>query len=155
FEGLSAAPPATILSNRDGIRQTVVDLMQLVRVIEVGMDVDGDGSPDLDPSRIYYFGISLGGIYGTVFLGVEPSVRAGVPNVGGGPLVEIFRLSPYFRGGFIGSLLSSRKPSLRNTPGITQFDGIEVSGPLFDENMPLRDGIPLPVRLSDRTSRAI
>jgi hypothetical protein len=40
----------------------VVDLLQLVRVIEVGMDVDGDTVPDLDPSRIYYFGQSLGGI---------------------------------------------------------------------------------------------
>jgi hypothetical protein len=58
-EGLTVAPPATILSNRDGLRQTVVDLMQLVRVIEVGMDVDGDGSPDLDVSVHRYALITI------------------------------------------------------------------------------------------------
>ena len=30
------------------------------------------------PSRIYYFGQSFGGIYGTTFLAVEPGVGAGV-----------------------------------------------------------------------------
>ena len=44
----SAAPPRDIIGSRDGLRQTVVDLMQLVREIEVGMDVDGDGAADLD-----------------------------------------------------------------------------------------------------------
>jgi hypothetical protein len=46
-EGLAAAAPRTIVGNRDGHRQTVVDLMQLVRVIEVGIDVDGDTVPVL------------------------------------------------------------------------------------------------------------
>src|SRR6266545_2718322 len=57
-EGFSAARPRTILGGRDGQRQTVIDHMQLVREIEVGMDVDGGGLPDLDPSRIYYLGPS-------------------------------------------------------------------------------------------------
>ena len=57
--------------------------MQLVREIQVGVDVNGDGSPDLDPSKITYFGQSFGGIYGTTFLGVEPAVHAGVVNVPG------------------------------------------------------------------------
>ena len=74
-EGISAAAPRSIIRDRDGQRQTVADLMQLVRVIEVGMDADGDGVADLDPSRIYYLGQSLGGIYGTEFLAVEPSVH--------------------------------------------------------------------------------
>ena len=87
-EGFGTAPPRTVIFFADGIRQTVADLMQLVRVIEVGVDVDGDGSPDLDPPRIYYFGWSLGGNYGTVFLSVDPSVRAGVLTVAGGPIAE-------------------------------------------------------------------
>ena len=41
------ASPEAILFTRDGIRQTVVDLMQLVREIQVGVDVDGDGVPDI------------------------------------------------------------------------------------------------------------
>jgi hypothetical protein len=47
-EGFGSAPPQTIILFADGIRQTVADLLQLVRVIQVGVDVDGDGSPDLD-----------------------------------------------------------------------------------------------------------
>lgn len=48
-EGVNAAPPRTAIGSRDGLRQTVADLMQLVRQVEVGMDVDGDGSADLHP----------------------------------------------------------------------------------------------------------
>jgi len=40
----STAAPRDIVFFTDGIRQTAADLMQLVRVIEVGMDVDGTGS---------------------------------------------------------------------------------------------------------------
>jgi hypothetical protein len=50
-EGLATAPPRTILLRTDGIRQTAADLMQLIRVIEVGVLVDGDGVPDLDPNQ--------------------------------------------------------------------------------------------------------
>ena len=43
LEGLYATPPKAIVFGRDGTRQTVIDLMQLVREIQVGVDVDGDG----------------------------------------------------------------------------------------------------------------
>jgi len=61
-EGSSAAAPRSAIGNRDGLRQTVIDIMQLVREVQVGMDVDGDGVPDLDAQRIYYAGQSFGGI---------------------------------------------------------------------------------------------
>jgi Bacterial virulence factor lipase N-terminal len=131
-EGVNATAPQTIVSSRDGLRQTVIDLMQLVREIEVGMDVDGNGTRDLDASRISYFGQSFGGIYGTKFLAVEPNVRTGVPNVPGGAIVEIARLSPVFRP-LIWLSLAGRTPSLVNLPGLFQFD----------ENMPLRNQPPL------------
>jgi hypothetical protein len=130
-EGVNAAPPQTLIGSRDGLRQTVIDLMQLVREIEVGMDVDGNGTRDLDPARISYFGQSFGGIYGTKFLAVEPNVRLGVPNVPGGAIIEIARLSPAFRGLVTLSLLS-RTPTLINLPGFA-----------FNENMPLRNLPPL------------
>ena len=130
-EGVNAAPPQTLVANRDGLRQTVIDLMQLVRELEVGMDVDGDGARDLDPSRISYFGQSFGGIYGTTFLAVEPNVRTGVPNVPGGPIIEIARLSPTFRP-LVWLSLVNRTPMLANLPGLFQFD----------ENLPLRNEPP-------------
>ncbi len=153
-EGMASAPPRTLLFFTDGVRQTVADLMQLVRVIQVGVDVDGDGTADLDASRIYYFGQSLGGNYGTVFLGVEPTVQTGVLNVPAGPIVENRRLSSNARP-VLGQLLSSRVPSLINAPGITRLGGRPVGPPHFNENFSLRDGIPLSVQLADGTAQII
>jgi hypothetical protein len=130
-EGVNAAPPQTLVGNRDGLRQTVIDLMSLVREIEVGVDVDGNGTRDLDPAKISYFGQSFGGIYGTKFLAVEPNVLTGVPNVPGGPIIEIARLSPAFRGLVTLSLIN-RTPPLINLPGFA-----------FNENIPLRNLPPV------------
>jgi pimeloyl-ACP methyl ester carboxylesterase len=141
-EGRNAAPPRAIISSRDAARQTIADFMQLVRVIEVGVDVDGDGSPDLDPSRIYYFGHSLGAMWGTIFLAVEPNVRAAVFNSVGTPYDNL-RLSPMFRPGSIGIPLRDRVPSLLNSPGLTNIGGVDVLPPLFNEGLPLRDQAPL------------
>lgn len=126
-----ASPQATVTS-RDSIQQTVADLMQLVRTIQGGIDVDGDGLPDLDSSRIYYCGQSFGGVYGTIFLGIEPGVRAGVANVPGGSIIDIVRLSPSFQL-LLTQLLAVRTPSLLN------------AGPplFFNDNSPLRNLPPL------------
>jgi acetyl esterase/lipase len=152
-EGFSAAPPYALVGETDGMRQTVADLMQLVRVIEVGVDVHGDGSQDLDPSRIYYVGYSLGGLIGTSFLALEPSVQAGVLDVASGSRVEATRLG--LRRSALGAALAARTPSLLNTLGVTSIDGVAVTGPFFNENLPLRDGIPLTVRLADGTQQVI
>jgi hypothetical protein len=126
-EGVNAVGANTLIGNRDALRQTTIDLMQLVKTIERGIDVDGDGRPDLSQSRIYYSGQSFGGIYGVQLLGLEPDIRAGVPNVAGGPIIEIARLSPSFRG-LVTQALGSRTPNLLNGG----FFG-------FTENIPLRN----------------
>jgi hypothetical protein len=133
-EGVNAAAPYTATGNRDGLRQTVIDLMQLRREIQVGVDVNGDGHPDLDPSRITYFGQSFGGIYGTTFLAIEPAVHAGVLNVPGGSITEIARLSPSFRP-LVGIALATRVPTLYNAVPNATFTN-------FNENLPL-SGQPL------------
>ena len=134
-EGVSAVAPYTAVGNRDGLRQTVIDLMQLTREIQVGIDVNGDGKPDLDASKISYFGQSFGGIYGTTFLGVEPSVHVGVLNVPGGSITEIARLSPSFRP-LVGIALATRVPSLYNAVPNATFTN-------FNEDMPLSGQPPL------------
>ena len=150
-EGFFAHPsPRGLVGPRDGSRQTAADMMQLVRVIEVGVDVDGDGTPELDPSRISYFGRSAGGKTGTVFLGVEPDVRVGVLHVAGGSGVEFYRFSTATPR--LGRALAARVPSLVNAPGITEIDGVSYPGPYHNDNKPLRDGVPFTVRLEDGTS---
>ncbi|HEY6253773.1 MAG TPA: hypothetical protein VI685_27775 [Candidatus Angelobacter sp.] len=129
-EGLFATGAQSDLGNRDGLQETVADLMQVVRAIQGGVDVNGDGHADLDANRIYYFGQSLGGIYGTVLLAADPDVHVGVPNVPGGSLTDIARLSPNFRP-LLALFLVSRVPSLLN------------GGPGgFTDNVPLRNQPP-------------
>jgi hypothetical protein len=137
-ENFVAAAPSTIVSGRDTRRQTIADLMQLVRVIQVGVDADGDGIPDLDKSRVYYFGVSLGGNNGVVFLAMEPDVHAGVPNAFGGHAVDANRLSPGGRDS-LGSVLFARTPSLLNQGPPDLVNGIFP----FEENLPLRDQPPV------------
>jgi hypothetical protein len=133
----------TLITGRDGIRQTAADLMQLVREIEVGMHVNGDRSFDLDPSRIYYFGWSQGASYGTPFLAVEPDVKVGVLNSPGhGFIDKDGRLAPRNRPD-IGTALAARIPSLLNSPGLDSIGGVPVGKPYFNENMPLRNQPPV------------
>lgn len=127
-EGMSAEGLQRLAGIRDGNRQTVVELMQLVRVIEAGIDADGDGARDLNPARIYYYGHSNGGNYGTLLMALEPQVRAAV-LVAPGTLVGA-RLSPVFRPDLV-TALGARVPPLLN------------AGAVFDENIPFRDQPPL------------
>jgi hypothetical protein len=115
--------------------------MRLVRVIQAGMDVDGDGAADLDPSRISYVGVSFGGGLGPQLLAIEPRVRVGVFNVpgGGAGRIDIIRLRPPGRGLIVGQELAARTPSLLNAGGLTALEGFPVSPPYFNENLPLRN----------------
>ncbi|HYD61783.1 MAG TPA: hypothetical protein VEC35_15565 [Noviherbaspirillum sp.] len=138
-EGSTAPAPYGLIGARDTLRQTVTDLMQLVRQFEAGVDIDGDGTADFDGRRITYNGQSFGGVYGTMLMGVERSIVAGVPNVGGGDLVEATRL------GALRILrttsLAARKPSLINLPALPNLPA--PANLQFDENMPLRNQLPL------------
>jgi dienelactone hydrolase len=157
-EGQLAAGSHRILAETDAMRQTVADLMQLVRVMQVGMDVDGNGSRDIDPARISYLGFSLGASYGTMLAAVEPDISAAVLNAPSGSRIEAGRLRVTqigFRRADVGASLAARSPSLINGPGISAIGGVAVGGPFFDENIPLRNGIPYTVRLADGTTRVI
>jgi hypothetical protein len=143
LEGAEAAAPRTwTISLRDAHRQTVIDLMQLVRVIEVGMDVDGDFVADLDQERIYFQGTSAGPMLGASFVALDPSVAAAAFTVPPGLIPEHVRWQPVRRAA-MGAALQARTPSLINAEGITSIDGVAVAGPHFNENKPLRDRPPV------------
>jgi hypothetical protein len=159
-EGAATPHPRRVIFLSDGFRQTAADLMQLARVIEIGVDVDDDGVIDLDPSRIYYFGNSLGGGFGTVFLAVEPHVRAGALAV---PVDPVALTSALQSRSFAGSELAASLPPLLNAPGVVAIDGRAFppfpaqGGGLypFDENMPLRARTPFTVLLTDSIVRLV
>jgi pimeloyl-ACP methyl ester carboxylesterase len=128
---IAASNGCILLTNGVGIRdclsQTAIDLMQLVRTIKSGVDLDGDGTVDLDPNRIYYVGQSLGSLYGTLLTALEPDLPVAALNVGGGSVVDISRWSPAFQS-ILKLALATRQPSLLN-----------VGNTNFNENYVLRD----------------
>lgn len=117
---------------QSGLAQTVVDNMALGRAIKAGLDIPGVGTNLADPERIYYYGISFGGIYGTMLMGTDPLFKRGLLNVPGGPIVDIARLSA-FRGDLADAIKRSRPNLLNGGPG---RDG-------FTEDLPLPGEAPV------------
>lgn len=98
-----------VFHTRDNVRQTMVDLMQIVRTLRgfdgtarwawdpaktgtagLAGDFDGDGVVDVGGAApLTVLGGSLGGINGSVAAGVEPALDAVVAIVPGGVLGEI------------------------------------------------------------------
>ncbi len=119
---------------QSGLVQTVVDNMALGRALKAGLHIPG--IPDMgknlvDPSRIMYYGLSFGGIYGTMLMGTDPLFHQGLLNVPGGPIADIARLSS-FRGNLADQLARSRPNLLNGGPGLNDFT----------EDLPLRNDPP-------------
>lgn len=84
-----AARTIDVLVARDHLRESTYDKLQLLQLLRSAPEIDGDGTPDLDPTRIAYFAASLGGIMGPEFLALSPHVSAGLLNVPGGRIASI------------------------------------------------------------------
>ena len=110
---------------RDCLRQTAIDIMQLVRILKT--------DAEFDPNRIYYVGQSLGALYGTLLTALDPDLPVAVLNAGGGSVVDIARWSPDFHADLV-QTLGVRQPSLLN------------EGSDYNENYVLRDQ---PVDIND------
>ena len=116
---------------QSGLVQTTVDNMALGRALKAGLDIPGIGTNLVDPSRIMYYGLSFGGIYGTMLMGTDPLFHQGLLNVPGGPIVDIARLSS-FRGDLAATLGRARPSLLNGGPGLNGFT----------EDLPLRNEPP-------------
>jgi hypothetical protein len=102
---------ADTFHTRDIVRQTIVDQMQLVRIIrsfdgertwkfdinrndlndDIAGDLNGDGEVDFGgwTNDFYTWGISLGGILSGILAGIEPAITAAAPVSGGAGLIDI------------------------------------------------------------------
>jgi hypothetical protein len=78
-----------------------------------------------------YYGLSFGGIYGTMLMGTDLLFHQGLLNVPGGPIVDIARLSS-FRGNLATTLSHGRPNLLNGGPGNNGFT----------EDLPLRNDPP-------------
>lgn len=81
---------------RDNFRQTILDQMSLVRLVQSSkLDLSalaaaaGGTTPKLDGKHIYWNGGSLGGIMGSMALALEPEIKAGVLEVPGASFVQL------------------------------------------------------------------
>ncbi len=107
---------SSLLTSRDNIRQAVADLLALSRAIPT-MSYDGDATPDFDSGRIAFTGQSLGGIIGTVFSAVNPSVKLAVLNVPGGGIPRLLDASPTF-----GPRIKAGLAAVGLQPGTPNYD---------------------------------
>jgi len=101
---------ADTFHTRDVVRQTIVDHIQLIRilrgfdgktrwqfdlngdgVLELAGDFNADGTPDIGGpvADYYHMGSSLGGILSSILPGVEPAITAAASVAGGAGLADI------------------------------------------------------------------
>jgi hypothetical protein len=71
------------LTSRDNWRQAFTDIGTLAKSL-TRLDLNGDTVPDIDPNRIHYGGISLGGIIGAGAAKFSPVIRTAALSVPGG-----------------------------------------------------------------------
>ncbi|MFW5921469.1 MAG: hypothetical protein ACOCUS_06480, partial [Polyangiales bacterium] len=101
---------------RDHFRQSTYDKLQLTRLLEAGLDVDGDGTTDLDPDALGYLGVSLGGIMGPELLALTDAYGAGVLVVPGGRVSSIVSESETF-----GPLVLGLRPARASEGDVLRF----------------------------------
>lgn len=85
---------SSLLTSRDNIRQAVADLLVLTRTIPSMRLAAGEAL--FDGARISFVGQSLGGMIGTVFMGMSPEVNTALLNVPGGGIARLLEASPSF-----------------------------------------------------------
>jgi len=84
----------------DRLQQAIVNNIVLQRTARSSIAQDpamtvsvAGGQPVADPSRVYYYGVSLGGIMGMSLMGYDPDIVLGVLGDGGGFWSALFQRS--------------------------------------------------------------
>jgi dienelactone hydrolase len=81
---------ANFFVTRDNFRHQALDLAQVTRVLQGGMNASlSSEGVTVDGTRIDYVGQSLGGMLGTLYTAVSPDVHSVVLNVPGGRLTQV------------------------------------------------------------------
>ncbi len=83
------------LSGRDLLRQGQADISVVAKSL-ARLDITGDAVADVDPTRVHYVGLSLGGIAGVAQAKYAPGIRTVTVAAPGGVLTKLLRESPTF-----------------------------------------------------------
>jgi len=86
---------SSLLTSRDNLRQAVSDLQTLSKSVAT-LDLDNNGSVDVDPTQLRFVGHSLGGIVGGTFLGTDSSIGAATLAMPGGGIAKLLDASLAF-----------------------------------------------------------
>ena len=95
--GASFINLTSVLTSRDNLRESVADMITLVRSLP-SLNLDTDPAGDVDTTSIHFLGHSLGAIIGGVYLGVTSSseVTTATLAMPGGGIGQLLRDSPTF-----------------------------------------------------------
>ncbi len=113
---------------RDNIRQTVVDLLQLVRVLKTCTPAKCGGL-NVDPNKIYFVGNSMGSVIGSVFTALSPDIERAVFNATGAGLVNMIGGSPVLSAELVPTLCLAgvlTNECCSDTPPSCQVDDLAV-----------------------------
>jgi len=117
FFGIDPATQAfDVFQLRNHWRIAAHDKLQLAAAVRSGVDVDADGTADLDTERVFYAGHSLGGIMGAQLLALDPGILGADLSVPGGRVTEIVHRSQTFAG-----LVALMKPSGTTDGDVARF----------------------------------
>jgi pimeloyl-ACP methyl ester carboxylesterase len=99
FFGLSLNldDPLDALALRDNFRTGAYDKLALVQMLLSGVDADDDGEVDLDPDRVSYLGVSLGGLMGPELAAFAPELDAAIFIVPGARVSGIVAAGQQFQ----------------------------------------------------------
>jgi len=82
----------SLLTARDNLREAEADLLTLAKSV-TQLDLNSDGTPDVDASQIRFASLSLGSIVGIPFLANAPQVGAATLAVPGGGTAKLLDAS--------------------------------------------------------------
>jgi len=135
-EGRYATGPYALAQFADAVTEISADHLSLVRLVERGIDADGDGTVDLDASRIYFLGQSAGAHSNVPFVVYASAVRASFFLVPPGHPVDVRRFSSSLRPA-LAAYLASRTPPLTDpVNGRKSIGSLTLAPPFFEENIP-------------------
>ncbi|HRI62955.1 MAG TPA: hypothetical protein PK156_01925, partial [Polyangium sp.] len=96
---------------RDNFRQTILDQMSLVRLIQSSKldlaplaSAAGGQTPKLDGTHIYWNGGSLGGIMGSMAIALEPNIRSAALEVPGASFIQLITTNSAEVSGLVGTV---------------------------------------------------